>query len=80
MSPPNKIPQEVSEFDDPEASYRRGFHQGAWLAVTTGPFVSRPKLLEWAGIDLHRWRWGKNRHERMQPPPLPDHKGNKPRE
>jgi hypothetical protein len=68
---------ELNEMDDPEASYRGGYQQGAYAAAqAAGRLAIFPdgltRLLRWAGVDLNRWRYHDGPSERfVSPPPQP---------
>lgn len=67
---------ELNEMDDPEASYRRGYQQGAREAAqAAGRLALFPdgltRLLRWAGIELTRWRHHDQPHDRSISPPAP---------
>ena len=52
---------DLDEKDDSEASYRRGYEQGAVAAAEAAvKLASSPdglmRLLNWASVDVHRWR------------------------
>jgi hypothetical protein len=64
------------EFQDPEASYRRGYQHGAAavlraLADTLDRTTAR-RMANWAGVDLRAWRTiGRAEAELEDPPPAP---------
>lgn len=62
------------EFDDVEASYRRGYDQGAHAALRAAERLlttecGREKLREWVEHDLHVWRYFDRPSDRMVQPP-----------
>jgi hypothetical protein len=59
-----------SDYNDPEASYRRGYHQGAKAAMdAVGRFTS-DKLKDWVEVRLFKWRYHEDRSDRrVQAPP-----------
>jgi len=48
------------EYDDPEMSYRRGFHQGAWLLFAAiEPYLPPDRAAaarDWIQKDVFAWR------------------------
>src|SRR5918911_5368388 len=67
---------EVNERDDPEGSYRRGYHQGARDAVEaaqrlTGNRSALSELWEWATVTLLAWRLNSRPDARTALPPVP---------
>jgi hypothetical protein len=52
---------EPDEMDDPEASYRRGYAQGAWdVMEAVLPFLpeaQREKLKGWHSVRVFEWRY-----------------------
>jgi hypothetical protein len=63
------IDASMDAMSDPEASYRRGYQQGAFDAVRA--IETRPvaKVREWVDVTLARWRYLQRPHDRMCPPP-----------
>ena len=62
--------------DDPEASYRRGYHHGALAAVEaaeklTGNRAALRALRKWVEVSLDRWRYRDRIADRDVPPPPP---------
>jgi hypothetical protein len=57
----------ANEFDDPEMSYRRGYHQGAWavfdLVDEYLPSSISAAVRAWIERDLHKWRLNSTRGE-----------------
>ena len=66
----------MSEYDDPEASFRRGYELGArdtlkaLEAIKSRPMALLP-LSEWVEIILHEWRHHDRLPDRSVPPPKP---------
>jgi hypothetical protein len=65
------INTDVSEFDDAEGSYRRGYQQGAYDALQAIQTVSIPKVRAWVEEKLMRWRYLERVHDRYFRPPPP---------
>ncbi len=66
---------EMNEWEDAEASYRRGYHQGARDAVEAAErLTGNPSVLsglrEWASVTLLAWRLH-GLHDRTEKPPVP---------
>jgi hypothetical protein len=66
----------MSEKDDPEASYRRGFQQGAKAALLAAESVANKhrhggELTHWADIQLFNWRYKSDTRDRTATPPAP---------
>lgn len=66
----------MSEHNDPEASYRRGYQQGAadaLKALQAIPSRKRAMLLlsEWVEIVLFEWRYRDRTTDRTVHPPAP---------
>lgn len=66
---------EISEMDDPEASYRRGFQQGAFMALKAAKAAHSEKRMEelnaWVDVTLHKWRYQDQVKNLQVQPPLP---------
>jgi hypothetical protein len=64
------------DYNDPEASYRRGFQQGACFAFEAAeehlcsPIVTA-RLGNWVHRTLYKWRYGKTQGNRNILPPDP---------
>ena len=62
---------------DPEASYRRGYQQGAFVAMEAVEKFGRSvgglgRLRIWAGLALSKWRYHDRPGDRnLRPPPPP---------
>jgi len=61
----------MSEREDPEASYRRGYQQGAYAALEAAQRVTTDKLKDWVGVKLFNWRYHDRVDDRSVPPPSP---------
>jgi hypothetical protein len=66
----------MKELRDAEASYRRGYHQGAADALDAVERLGRSpstmiKLREWVDVVLHRWRHYDRPQDRTVQPPQP---------
>ena len=61
----------TGEFDDPEASYRRGYQHGAKAALEATGRVTIDKLREWAAVKLPNWRYHDRPGQRLVLPPDP---------
>lgn len=61
----------VEEMDDPEASYRRGYQQGAWDALEAANSMTAEKLREWRDAALPTWRYNDRVENRNVSPPRP---------
>lgn len=62
----------TSEQNDPEASYRRGYQQGAFDALASAEkvgFRCPEALRKWVDIVLYDWRYGKKKSDRSVMPP-----------
>lgn len=62
---------DVSEMDGPEASYRRGYQQGAWAAFQATRSKTTDKIEAWLNVKLTRWRYIERIHDRYSRPPDP---------
>jgi hypothetical protein len=68
----------MHERDDPEASYRRGYHQGAYDAATAAERLANVsagwnKLRQWYAEKLFHWRYVERPGDRtLRPPPPPN--------
>jgi hypothetical protein len=62
---------DVAELDDPEASYRRGYQQGACDALRAVQTTPIDKVRAWADEKLSRWRYLQRIHDRYFRPPMP---------
>jgi hypothetical protein len=62
----------MSEHDDPEASYRRGYQQGAHAALEAAQRVTTDKLKDWVAVKLFNWRYHDRPNDRSVPPPSPN--------
>lgn len=62
----------TDDFDDPEASYRRGYQQGARAALEATGRVTIDKLQEWVGRRLFEWRYHDRPRQRLVLPPDPN--------
>jgi hypothetical protein len=60
------------EYNDPEASYRRGYQQGASAALEAATRVTTDKLRDWVGTKLANWRYLDRLNDRSVPPPSPN--------
>jgi hypothetical protein len=60
-----------NEMDDAEASYRRGYQQGAWDAIQAADSMTREKLLQWRDKTLPYWRYSDHVENRGVSPPRP---------
>jgi hypothetical protein len=70
----------MKELRDAEASYRRGYHQGAADALDAVERLGRLpstviRLREWVGVTLHRWRYHDRPDDRTVQPPQPSADG-----
>jgi hypothetical protein len=67
----------TDEMNDPEASYRRGYQQGAFHAMEAAEKLvdgrkGLQRLRDWAGVTLANWRYRDRTADRnVQPPPPP---------
>ena len=48
---------DLNEHDDAEASYRRGYQQGANAALEAAGRLTTEKLRNWVGVTLAKWRY-----------------------
>jgi hypothetical protein len=64
-----KMPDD--ELDDPEASYRRGYQQGAWAAMEAVKSTPIEKIRTWIDEKLYRWRYHDRVKTRFVRPPTP---------
>jgi hypothetical protein len=69
-------PVKCGDFDDPEASYRRGYQQGAYAAVMAAErlmrsAVGRKKLQDWVNLTVYTWRYLTKPKDRSIRPPDP---------
>jgi len=62
---------DVPELDDPEASYRRGYQQGAYAAVEAIKTAPISNVRHWVDSKLARWRYLDRPHDRFVAPPVP---------
>lgn len=67
----------MNEYDDPEASYRRGYQQGACAAASAAETLAMvpgglERLRQWWAHELFRWRYlDRPNTRKLQPPPPP---------
>lgn len=66
----------MQDHDDPEASYRRGFQQGAKAALAAAESAANGRaryseLKHWAEIRLFEWRYQEDTQNRQVRPPAP---------
>lgn len=59
----------MDEHDDPEASYRRGYQQGAQAMLDAVGRLPVDRLTQWVGVTLVKWRYHDRVHDRSVPPP-----------
>ncbi|HYL48683.1 MAG TPA: hypothetical protein VET84_04895 [Stellaceae bacterium] len=59
----------MNEHDDPEASYRRGYQQGAAAMLEAVGRLAVDKLKHWAFVSLAQWRYFDRPRDRSVPPP-----------
>jgi hypothetical protein len=64
--------KEIEERTDPEASYRRGYQQGAFAALVAVNRLTIDKLNHWVGVTLWKWRYEDRVKNRSVPPPPPN--------
>lgn len=69
-------PVEGGEYDDPEESYRRGYQQGAYAALTAAQRLlrsegGRKRLQDWVNLTVHKWRYLTKPNDRSIRPPDP---------
>lgn len=62
---------EVDELNDPEASYRRGYQQGAYAALEAVKATTIDEMKDWIEVKLARWRYLDHPGDRWKRPPLP---------
>jgi hypothetical protein len=61
----------MDEENDPEASYRRGYQQGAFDALRAAQSMTGDQLREWADVTLAAWRYRDRIKDRRVSPPRP---------
>jgi hypothetical protein len=66
----------TNDMTDAEASYRRGYQQGAFAAMEAaekirGSAGGLARLREWAGTTLSKWRYHDKPDNRNVRPPAP---------
>lgn len=66
----------MNEHNDPEASYRRGYQQGAYVAMEAaerllGSSTGLRQLRKWTETALFQWRYYDRTSDRSVPPPEP---------
>ena len=59
----------MNETDDPEASYRRGYQQGAKAMLDAVGRLTTERLNEWVDIALFKWRHHDQPNDRSVGPP-----------
>lgn len=57
--------------NDPEASFRRGYQQGAYDALQAAPSMTDKELREWVDVTLAEWRYVNQVGNRDLRPPRP---------
>jgi hypothetical protein len=57
--------------DDPEASYRRGYQQGAHEAFRATRTTTIEKIDDWVNVRLAEWRYRDRVNDRTVRPPTP---------
>lgn len=63
------IDASMDEMSDPEASYRRGYQQGAFDAMRAIETTPVAKVREWVDVTLARWRYLQRPQDRTCSPP-----------
>ena len=59
----------MDEMDDPEASYRRGYYQGAAAMLDAAGRLTTSKLHDWVYKSLFNWRYLDQPNDRSVSPP-----------
>jgi hypothetical protein len=62
---------DFGSMNDPEASYRRGYQQGAFDALQAIQSMTPERLKEWAEVELAKWRYAEQVDNRRLAPPRP---------
>ena len=65
------IDANIDEMTDPEASYRRGYQQGAFDTISAIKTTPMEKVRNWVDVKLTRWRYLERPHDRLFRPPEP---------
>jgi ribosome modulation factor len=66
----------MTDRDDAESAFRRGYQQGAFMAMEaaerlTGKQADLRPLREWAELTLVKWRYHDRPTDGTVPPPVP---------
>jgi hypothetical protein len=62
---------DFGSMNDPEASYRRGYQQGACDGLDAGKSMTEDQAREWAHVTLAKWRYENQPDNRNLQPPRP---------
>lgn len=62
---------DFASMNDPEASFRRGYQQGAYDALQAAQSMTDQQLREWIDVTLAEWRYVNQVDNRELRPPRP---------